>query len=426
MTLWRLVLKEVLHRKVNFALGVVSVLVAVGCLVAELTVLRAHDVRTEEIIKTKERETKERMRRLEDETRKIMKKLGFNVIILPKEQNLADLYAKDYASNYMPEGYAKKLADSGIMTIRHLLPSLRQRVEWPERQDRIIILIGVRGEVPALHRDPKNPILYPVPPGTMVVGYHLHKSLGLSPGDKVKLLKREFTVGKCHPERGNKDDITIWVNLDEAQELLSKQGRINEMLALKCHCVGVDIGKIREEITRVLPDTQVVELATKAFARAAARDEAAVAARRMIAAERRNREELRQEREQFAALLVPVVIVGCTVWIGFLAFSNARERRAEIGILRAIGLRSRNVFCIFLAKAALIGFAGALLGYFVGLGVGTLFGEAPLEAQAARVFWDPVLLLQVVLVAPVLSGLASWIPAMMAAQQDPAVVLLEE
>lgn len=400
MTFWRLVAREILYRKVNFLLGVVSVLVAVGCLVGELSLLRAHDLRTQA-----------RMAKLNDEMRKEMKKLGFNVLILPKDQNLADLYATDYASKYMPESYAKTLADSRTMTVRHLLPSLRQKIQWHEQGNRIAILIGVRGEVPLLHRSPKQPILYPVPPGTVILGYQLHASLGLETGGKVSILGKEFEVHKCNPERGSKDDIALWVNLAEAQTLLDKEGKINEIMALKCHCVGVGIPDIRQEIQRILPDTQVVEFATKAMARAKARDATAVAAQATRAA-----------MERFASWLVPLVTLGAIVWIGFLAFANVRERRQEIGILRAIGVGARRVFLVFLAKALLFGVVGAGLGYLAGMAVGWLWSDVAGSEGYAALF-NPVLLLGVLAVAPLLAALASWVPALLAAQQDPAVIL---
>ncbi len=400
MTFWRLVTREILYRKLNFALGVISVLVAVGCLVGELCLLRAHDARS-----------RQQMAELNDAMRREMKKLGFNVRILPKGQNLADLYATDYASRFMPEDYARTLAESRIMTVRHLLPSLRQKTEWPEQGNRVVILVGVRGEVPLMHRAPKQPIIYPVPPGTVILGYQLHKSLGIAEGDTLTLHGKQFKAHKCYPERGTKDDITIWLNLEEAQALLGREGQINEILALKCHCEGTDLLTIRNEIQRILPDTQVVEFATKAMARAKARDAAAAAAT-----------ATRTAMTRFASWLIPLVTLGSIVWIGVLAFANVRDRRPEIGILRAIGVGARRVFLIFLAKALLFGLVGAFLGYGAGLAVGWLWGRAPGEVSS-QVLFDPALLVAVLVLAPLLACLASWIPALLAAQQDPAVVL---
>ena len=425
MTLSRLILKEILYRKLNLALALLSVTVAVGTLVAQVSALRAHDARTDDIIRIKQDETKKQMAEFENETRKTMKKLGFNVLILPKDQNLEDLYAKDYASKYMPEDYARQLVDSKIIMIQHLLPGLRQKIEWTEQQGRVVVLVGVRGEVSSLHRDPNELMLQPVPPGSLVVGYQLHTSLGLKTGDRVKLLGTEFTVAKLHEERGDKDDITLWANLAECQRLLKKPGMINEILALKCQCAGVGMEKVRSEIARILPDTQAIELATKALTRAEARETAAALAQRAIEAERDGRARLRAERERFAAWLVPLVTLACTVWIGFLALSNVRERLPEIGILRALGLRSSDVFALFLGKAILIGAIGAIAGYAAGLAVSAAWSDVPRHAQAAARLSDPGLLAAVLVLAPLLSALATLVPALRAAQQDPAVALRE-
>jgi putative ABC transport system permease protein len=342
MTVWRLIFQEIVHRRLNFSLGLLSVATAVGCLVGALTLLRGHDLRTEAIMAQKEAETAERMQKLEDDYRRITKDMGFNVLILPGEQSLEKFFADGYATEYMPEDYANRLADSKVMTINHLLPSLHQEVEWPEHEQTLatpIVVIRTRGQVPLMHRDAKKPIQEAVPPGTMVVGYRLARSLGLSEGEPATFMGREFTVGKVHPERGDKDDITIWIDLAEAQELLDKEGRINAILALECECEGDRLAQIRAEITGVLPNTQVIEFATKAIARAETRQRAEQAALESLAAERENREAMKRQQESFAAMLVPVVIAGCVVWLGFLSFMNVRARSPEIGNLRAICLR---------------------------------------------------------------------------------------
>ena len=66
------------------------------------------------------------------------------------EWDLSDLYAEGYASKLMPESYTQRLAESKLITVRHLLPMLEQKLQWPE-QKRTIILIGTRGEVPLSH-----------------------------------------------------------------------------------------------------------------------------------------------------------------------------------------------------------------------------------------------------------------------------------
>jgi len=424
MNLFRLIFREILFRKLNFSLGVLSVGVAVTCLVGELAILQKHDARTDQIIAAKEAETKTRMVALEDDYRKITKGLGFNVLVLPREQNLSDLFADDFASKYMPEEYVERLAKSRVATIQHLLPSLQQKLKWPE-VERTVILIGVRGEVPILHADEKKPLLEPVPAGTMVVGWELHRSLKLKPGDKVKLLGREFAVGKLHPERGTKDDITIWISLKEAQELLNKPGQINGILALECVCAADSLDKVRGEISQVLPDTQVIEFQSQTLARAEARRRAGTEAKEAVEQEKQNRARLRQERESFAAILVPLVVFGAGLWIAFLSFGNVRERRTEIGLLRALGVPSRRIMAIFLGRALLMGVVGAGLGFGAGVLVGTVWREGA-AAPSVAVHFDPALLLAVLAGAPFVAALAGWLPSFMAAQQDPAEILSQE
>ena len=434
MTIWRLVGKEILHRKLSFGLGLVSVALAVGSLVGSLTLLRGHDVRTQRILAEKEHQTKQKMGKLEDELRKAMLGLGFNVVILPKGQNLGDWYADDYASKYMPEEYVTKLARSGIITVRHLLPSLQQKIKWPE-QKRTVILVGTRGEAPDLGASPKKPMVQPVPAGRIVLGHELHQSLVLEVGDTVALLGRRFTVHRCHAERGTKDDITAWISLEEAQELLDKKGLINAILAVECKCAWADLPKVRAEITEILPETQVIERASKALARAEARNRVAQEAKAAVERERQSRAHLRSERERFASILVPVAMVASAAWIGILALINVRERRTEIGLLRALGLRARQVLLLFLSKAVALGLAGGAVGFFGGRLIGQYLGTtlddigadaAGSAGAAGTTLFDPKHIVLALVMAPLLAVVASWIPSMIAARQDPADILRQE
>jgi hypothetical protein len=426
MNLFKLTFKEIRHRRLNFLLGIMSVMVAVGCLTAEFTLLHVHDIRTRQILQKKEEETRKKMEILEDDYRKIMKELGFNLLILPADQDLSDLYSEGYAVKTMPEEYVRRLADSGIMTIRHLLPILEQKVQWPEQGNRLIIINGIRGEVPFSHRAPKEPIQIAVPPGTMVVGYLVWSSLNLEKGDTVTLLGEEFTIQECHPQRGSRDDITIWVDLNQAQRLLNMENKINAILALKCHCTGVDIRSIRKEIGEILPDTSVVELSNKALTRAKARDRARTAAENTLKAEEENRRQLRGEIEKFAAWLIPVVVIGCAVWIGLLSFVNVRDRQGELAILSAIGLRSGQIMAIVLLRMGVIGFVGSVAGYGAGLVSGIMAGNMPVDVSTGISVFDPHLLIMSLLGAPLLCVIAGLVPAFIASQKNPADVFSRE
>jgi len=432
MTISRLVVKEILHRKLNFGLGLLSVAAAVGCLAGSLTLVRLHDARTQSILEQKRVETQEKMRALEDDVRKAMQKLGFNIVILPKDQNLSDWYADDYGAKYMPEEYLSRLEQSEIVTIEHIVPRLRQKVKWPETKW-AVILVGTSEKC-------VNPALYAhelafeaVPRGKIVLGYEVQQGLGLNIGDRIRFMGIEFIVHKCHKELGTEDDMTVWVNLREAQELLDKRGLINEILAFECRSAWADLPKVRAEITRILPDTQVVEKASNVLAKIHAYVKVEDEGKAAIERERENMAQLRVTRTHFARILVSLVMVICVVWVALLAVGNVRGRRTEIGILRTLGFRSRQILYIFLSRAIIIGLVGGILGFLVGGFLGTNWaesvGEGPrLAGTQSRYEWmfNFNLLGLAIFVAVAITVAASWIPATLAARQDPAVALREE
>jgi ABC-type lipoprotein release transport system permease subunit len=261
----------------------------------------------------------------------------------------------------------------------------------------------------------------------MVLGFELHRSLGFNVGDDVKLMGQTFKVIRCHESRGSRDDITVWINLADAQKLLDKPGRINAILALQCNCPNSDLASIRKQVAEILPQTQVIERKSKALARAEARAEIRSQGVKALDDERRHRLRLRDERNTFASVLVPIVLIACIIWIGITTFSNVRDRRTEIGILRVFGLRSAHITLLFLARAAIMGIVGGPIGCIVGSAAGAKLGMLLDSSEAsAPQFVDAKVMLMSVVMACMLALIASWIPAVMAAQQDPADILREE
>jgi putative ABC transport system permease protein len=80
--------------------------------------------------------------------------------------------------------------------------------------------------------------------------------------------------------------------------------------------------------------------------------------------------------------VVEIVLAGIgliALAIATLGIANAllaavRERRREIGVLKAIGARDRDVQRLFLVEAGVLGLLGGLLGTLAGLGLASLVG----------------------------------------------------
>ena len=103
MSIARMVCRELLHRRLAALLAVLLVAAAVGAFVAEVGILQSHDTRTEEMLEAKQAEADRELAAMEDEYRKYMKELGFNVLILPEEQDLAEFWRTGCAGGTMPE-----------------------------------------------------------------------------------------------------------------------------------------------------------------------------------------------------------------------------------------------------------------------------------------------------------------------------------
>lgn len=441
MSIFSLLWEEVLHRKMTSLLMVGVVVAAVASVCGAVFWLQHFDQRTEAIVAQTEGDTLQRVdearrtaeqaaKALEDDYRKITKGLGFNMLILPAEQNMADWLRDDFARQDMPEEYVTKLASTNLVTTNHLLPTLTARITWPEASQEVI-MIGVRGQVAIAGRDEKKPIMDPLPEGTVVVGYHLGQNLKLKKGDAVTFHDQPYKVHQVYPQRGTKDDISIWVPLYHAQTILNKPGRINAIFALQCHCDTADrMARIEQEISSVLGDkVKVVEVSGMALARARARTRAHEEAISQVARTEENakaevasvveaRQNLRGQRETMTAILVPIVLIGAVVWLGSLAWLNVRQRRSEIGILRAVGVGSGRILLLFLGKACLLGLVGASAGVLIGIGIAMFAG---LQLTSVAAFIGVVLL-----ATPLVAILAGWLPALGAIQMDPALALREE
>lgn len=421
MNPWKMLIREIRHNPRGILANIIAVAVAVAVVGGALTVLKTHELHTANLFGEQQKQTEEKLHRLWDEMRKATLQLKFNLLILPEKQSLRQWHIQDSGNEYMPEEYITKLANGGLITARHFLATLQERLKWPET-GRTIILIGTKGETPSANKSPRTPMVDPVPQGRIVLGHELWYSLDIQTNQTLTLLGRDFKVQKCHPERGTKDDISVWIHLDEAQELLDKPAQINAIQALECLCSGGGIlPALRPKIKKLLPETQVIERKSKALARAEARLKTARESKQIIATEKKARQKLLATRTKMAGVVVPSVIIAAVIWIMMLELGNIRKREPEIGILRAIGLGSRHILALFLGKQLLAGLIGGVIGFILGgLGgraVALALGETELLS------FNGTLMLICVAIAIAIGFIGGWIPTLLAIRRDPAKIL---
>lgn len=383
MSLFRLVVKELIHRRLNAALSALAILAAVAMFVSYFT-------------------SAEASRR---ETTRVTRDLGFNLRIIPQNTDLDQFWASGFSDQTMPEDAIQRFAkyENVFLVYNHLVASLQQRFPL---QGKDVILTGLAPAITAPDQK-KQPMGFAIKPGTVHLGFQIAQRLGLKKGGALELAGKKFAVEQCLAESGTDDDIRVFGLLSDVQSLLNLKGRINEIKAIDCLCLTADqdpLKKLRAELAKALPEAKVIQLRAMADARA----------------------KQRQTAEKYFAFLTPFLLVVCAAWIGVLAILNARERRVEIGVFRALGYGSGRIAALFLAKAVLLGLIGAALGYALGSALALKFGPDIFKVTAKSIQAEPRLLLWSMVAAPSFAALASFIPALLAVTQDPAVTLREE
>ena len=423
MSVYHLLLTEIRFRLLNFALGLVAVVAAATLFVAGPTLIRGYARESAGELQRMQEEADQEIANVEKRTRRIMRDLGFNLRIIHRNTDLTQLY-QNFVAFDMPQEYVQRLADSPEITkIVHLVASLKQMIDHNGRPR---LLAGFAPEATQSHIEKKSPMGFQIKRGTVFLGHEAGK--GYEVDQQIEVLDKTFQVAQILPQGGTRDkDIAIAMHLADAQELLGKPGRITEIVALGCKCKTLNrIDEIRQQLEFVLPEAQVVELGTKALARDDQRKLVEKYHQQAMGEYAAGREKISKLMSTAITITTPLVVLVCAVWVGLLTWSNVRERRSEIGILRALGKGTGNIASLFMGKAILMGLVGGAVGCGLGYAIARWFAVAALDVSVAN--FTPALdvLLSTLLGAPLVAAMATYLPTLAAIRQDPAIVLMDQ
>jgi putative ABC transport system permease protein len=123
-----------------------------------------------------------------------------------------------------------------------------------------------------------------------------------------------------------------------------------------------------------------------------------------------------------------VSLVVSTIMIAIIIYTSVLERRKEIGVLRSIGARKKDVARVFLAESAILGgysgIIGILVSYLISLlGSFILRVVFEIEGLMSVTWWHCAMMF---LISIGLSMLAGFVPSRIAAKKDPAIALRSE
>ena len=126
---------------------------------------------------------------------------------------------------------------------------------------------------------------------------------------------------------------------------------------------------------------------------------------------------------------VSISLIVSSIMIGIITYISVLERKKEIGVLRAIGARKRDISRVFNAETVIEGFVAGLLG----VGITALIcipAQAIVNGLVNGTFipvflpWNAAIIL--VCISVFLTLISGLIPASAAAKADPVVALRSE
>jgi putative ABC transport system permease protein len=120
-----------------------------------------------------------------------------------------------------------------------------------------------------------------------------------------------------------------------------------------------------------------------------------------------------------------ISLVTSMIMIGIITYTSVLERTKEIGVLKALGARKKDITRVFDAETCILGIASGALGVFIAWLItfpvnAVLYSMTDLENVAQL---NPVHGLILIVVSTILTMIGGHIPARMAAKKDAAIAL---
>ena len=248
-----------------------------------------------------------------------------------------------------------------------------------------------------------------------MAGFEIGGDLHLAKGGEIQMLGRKLRIDSVADQRGSIEDITLWLQLTDAQKMLSSPGTINELWVWALP--SAQTNEFAQQLINAVAPATVVEITPRVVVRRRSMLAAAVAAAGTV---RRERGAALVASSRRKAMTYKISAIGCAaalVWVALVSFANVFSRRREIGVLRAMGFGATGIVVLCAGRSVAIGVTGAIAGCLAG----AAFAAA--STQSLPAFGYAVCL---VVLTGALSTCAGILPALLILLRDPAAMLAKQ
>lgn len=224
-------------------------------------------------------------------------------------------------------------------------------------------------------------------------GINAANKLGIKAGDTLSIGEKSFKVSGVL-DTGTSDDNRIFIPMEAAEQISGKSGATLVQVSV--------LGDI-EEVIKYLENNGYKVKKIRQVAQS---------------------EKALLDKTQLLMVLVSFFVLSASSLSLFSTMiTSVLERSREIGLMKALGCGNGRLAAIFLAEAGVMGIAGGILGYFVGLLLAQFIGMKIFDMQVSI---KPEVFILTLLISIFVAAIASILPVRRAISIDPVVILRSE
>jgi ABC-type antimicrobial peptide transport system permease subunit len=234
-----------------------------------------------------------------------------------------------------------------------------------------------------------------------IVGRKVAEAMSLEVGDTIRLLESNFRVVGIFETGVSFEDGGVVIGLREAQVLAGKPRQVM-WYAIKVR--DPDRAEaVRSDLEAAFPD--VAFSLTSAFAE--------------------DMPDMKRMGEFVNQISILAVLIGAVGMLNTMLMS-VLERTREIGVLRALGWRRRQVLGLIVQESLALGLVGGLFGILLGVGLTALLAQIPQTVGAIAPRYSPGLFAQALGLALITGVVGGLYPAWRATRMRPIEALRYE
>ncbi len=235
----------------------------------------------------------------------------------------------------------------------------------------------------------------------------------INPGDKVLVQSKKFDVIGLLKKKGNFIiDNSIIINEKELKDLFNVNDTYDIIIAKVPN--RNEMSLVKERIEKYLRKERDVKEGEEDFT---------------VQSPQQTLKNI--DATLFAVQIFIYVIAGISIIVGGIGISNTMytsilERTKQIGIMKSIGAKNKDIFTLFLIESGLLGFLGGLIGILFGIGIAyalIFIGKLFLESELLKVKISFALILGSLLFSFIIGSIAGILPAIQASKLKPVDAL---